>query len=188
MECSYKLTWPLDPTQVAEFLELDTEIINLPYDEENAIAAMIWPIEGKILINEHNDNLPKGFQESSIAHEIGHWELHIDKKQVEEYRKKRNLGLEINTPPPLNRIYKPKEQENIEWQAQYFASCLLMPQYILKEKFKARDLTKWSHLYAMRDELGVTISNLTNRLQDLRWIYIPKGSQQIYKGKAFPNG
>jgi hypothetical protein len=28
-------------------------------------------------------------------------------------------------------------------------------------------LTNWRHLYAMKDELGVTISNLKNRLQDL---------------------
>ncbi|PSM46609.1 Zn peptidase, partial [Chroococcidiopsis sp. CCALA 051] len=46
------------------------------------------------------------------------------------------------------------------------------------------DLTKWKHLYAMKDELGVTISNLTHRLQELGLIYIPKDSKQIYLGKA----
>ncbi|MBD0310008.1 MAG: Zn peptidase, partial [Microcoleus sp. T1-bin1] len=77
---------------------------------------------------------------------------------------------------------------SIEWQAQYFASCLLMPRCILEEKRQGRDLTKWSHLYKMRDELGVSISNLTNRLQEFDWIYIPKGTREIYAGKDAANG
>lgn len=32
--------------------------------------------------------------------------------------------------------------------------------------------------------MGVTISNLTRRLQDLELINIPKGTKQIYPGKA----
>jgi len=63
-----------------------------------------------------------------------------------------------------------------------------MPHFVLEEKRKGRVLTKWSHLYAMADELGITISNLVTRLQDIGWIYIPKGSKQIYLGKAAPNG
>jgi glyoxylate utilization-related uncharacterized protein len=63
-----------------------------------------------------------------------------------------------------------------------------MPRYKLEEARKRCDLMKWSHLYAIQKDLGVTISNLTNRLQDLGWIYIPKGSKQIYPGNAAPNG
>lgn len=180
----YYPKWPLDPTRVAEFLRLDTEIIDLPWEGEEAIAAMIWPIEQKILINENSDQLSKGFQESSIAHEIGHWILHVDHQQVEIYKEKQNLGLETVPPPPLHRLYKDKEQNSIERQAQYFAGCLLMPRHILEEKRQGRDLTNWRHLYAIRDELGVTISNLKNRLEDVGWIYIPKNSKQIYLGNA----
>lgn len=180
---NYRPRWPLDPTRVAEFLGLDTEIVNLPLDGEETIAAMIWPIEAKILINEKNDRLSKGFQESSIAHEIGHWMLHVDQVQVEEYRKKRQQGLEITSPTPLHRIYRTREQNNIEWQAQYFAACLLMPRFILEEKRRGRNLTKWPHLYAMAQDLGVTISHLRHRLQDLEWINIPQGSKQIYPGR-----
>jgi len=62
-----------------------------------------------------------------------------------------------------------------------------MPVDKLEEVQKGRDLTKWPHLYAMTDELGVTISNLKNRLQDIDWIHIPKNSKQIYLGKAAPD-
>lgn len=88
----------------------------------------------------------------------------------------------------VNQVNVKSQLDKIEWQAQYFASCLLMPRYKLEEKRRGRDLTRWSHLYAMQEELGVTISNLKNRLQDLGWIYIPKGSKQIYPGKTAPNG
>ena len=71
--------------------------------------------------------------------------------------------------------------------SQYFASCLLMPLHKLEEARRGRDFTKWRHLYAVADELGVTISNLTNRLQGLSWIYIPKDSKQIYSGQKLLN-
>ncbi len=74
-----------------------------------------------------------------------------------------------------------QSNEKIEWQAQYFASCLLMPIHKLKRVQKGRDLTNWKHLRAMADELGVTISNLTNRLINLNWIMKPT-SKRIYLG------
>ncbi|MBG1264484.1 hypothetical protein [Nostoc commune] len=65
-----------------------------------------------------------------------------------------------------------------------------MPLFKLEEvqRQRGRDLTNWNHLYAMREELDITISNLINRLQSLGWISISKGSKQIYLGKAAPNG
>ena len=54
-----------------------------------------------------------------------------------------------------------------------------MPQYILVQLSQGKNLTKWSHLYSLADELGVTISNLIHRLQDLGWIYLAPNSSQI---------
>ena len=61
-----------------------------------------------------------------------------------------------------------------------------MPKFRLEEILRGRDLTNWKHLYAIVDDIGVTISNLTNRLQELDWIYIPKNSKQIYRGQGYP--
>ena len=179
------LKWPIDAGHVAEALGLDMDCGDIPRDEQGAIAAMILPTERKIVMNENNQELPKGFEESSIAHEIGHWELHIDQKAVSSFVELQDSGIETIVEPFLCRSVS--SRQGIEWQAQYFAGCLLMPQFKLEEVRRGRDLTKWRHLYAMRDELGVTISNLINRLQDLGWIYIPKGSKQIYPGKAVPS-
>jgi Zn-dependent peptidase ImmA (M78 family) len=180
-----RLKWPLDPTRVAEWLGLDIDIINLPLQQENDIVALIAPLEKKILINENSDKLALGLANSSIAHEVGHWVLHIDQREVDIYLNKYQLGLKVEVPPPLHRLYGEKAQNRIESQSQYFAACLLMPQFKLEETRKGRNLTRWQHLYAMAEELDVTISNLVYRLQCLEWIYIPKNSKQIYRGNCW---
>lgn len=66
------LKWPIDAGHLAEALGLDMDCGDIPPDEQGAIAAMILPTERKIVMNENSLALPKGFEESSIAHEIGH--------------------------------------------------------------------------------------------------------------------
>lgn len=66
------LKWPIDAGHVAEALGLDMDCGDISPDEQGAIAAMILPTERKIVMNENNRELPEGFEESSIAHEIGH--------------------------------------------------------------------------------------------------------------------
>lgn len=194
--------WPLDVTRVADFLEVRICYDIIPYDEEGPIVAKILHKERAIIINQDFTISNKDFSEfqnifycSTIAHEIGHWILHqVNQNEGETLyeQRKMNYNVEKNGDTFLCRLaseqldrYSLNNQANwVEWQAQYFAGCLLMPRHVLEEQRKGRDLTKWSHLYAMRDELGVSISHLINRLQDLGWIYIPKGSRQIYQGKG----
>jgi len=190
--------WPFDATRTADALEINVEWDKIPPDDEGAIAARILPLERKIEINEDILKLPKGFDQSTIAHEIGHWVLHVNQDEADGIVKQLglNLGMEEavklflcrSAGDKVNQIIGKSQLDNIEWQAQYFAGCLLMPRYKLEEERRGRDLTRWSHLYAIQKDLGVTISNLTNRLQDLGWIYIPKGSKQIYPGDIAPHG
>lgn len=176
----YAPEFSLDPSCVAEFLGLDIVWDRIPPDAQGKIAARILPLERLIEINEDISELRGGFGASTIAHEIGHWVLHINQDEVEGLTKQQelNLGFKETIKPFLCRSIG--ELRGIEWQAQCFASCLLMPRLVLEDKRRGRNLTRWQHLYAMADELGVTISNLTNRLQSLGWIYIPKQSKQIY--------
>nr|WP_199332046.1 ImmA/IrrE family metallo-endopeptidase [Anabaena lutea] len=190
--------WPFEATCAADALEIRVVWDTIPSDNQGLIVARIEPLKRKITLNENIPNRSKGFEESTIAHELGHWMLHINQDEADGLTEQLELNLGIEDARKLflcrtseTKINNANVQNNldkIEWQAQYFASCLLMPRQILQAKRKGRDLTNWKHLYAMKDELGVTISNLTNRLQDLGLIYIPKGSKQIYPGKAVPNG
>ncbi|MDJ0687664.1 MAG: ImmA/IrrE family metallo-endopeptidase [Xenococcaceae cyanobacterium MO_188.B32] len=175
---NYIPKYPLDASRVAEFLGLDIVWDVIADDEQGQIAARILPLEYLIEINENISQLQGGFAESTIAHEIGHWVLHIDVEQVARYKRLQNKGINIQAKPLVCR--SANHSAGIEWQAQYFAGCLLMPQYILVQLKQGKDLTRWSHLYSLADELGVTISNLIHRLQDLGWIYLAPNSRQIH--------
>jgi Zn-dependent peptidase ImmA (M78 family) len=176
-EPNYIPKYPLDTSRVAEFLGLDVVWDSIPDDRDGAIAARILPLERLIEINENIPKLRGGFGESTIAHEIGHWVLHINPEAVDRLLELRERGLFIRVQPLLCR--NETQLSGIEWQAQYFASCLLMPQDKLREICQGRDLTKWRHLYEMAQAMGVTISNLIHRLKDLGWIYLPENSRQI---------
>lgn len=168
---------PIDASIIAEFLDLNLVWDTIPDDEHGAIAARILPLEKLIEINENIPELKGGFGESTIAHEIGHWVLHIDTEKVERYIRLKQKGVDIRVKPFLCRS---SNLARIEWQAQYFAGCLLMPQHILTRLKQNKDLTKWQHLYQIAEELGVTISNLATRLQDLGWISLDAETRKIY--------
>lgn len=180
-----ELQLPLDASLIAEFLELDLVWDTIPDDELGTIAARILPLEKLIEINENIPQLRGGFGESTIAHEIGHWVLHIDTVEVERYIRLKQKGVDVQVKPFLCR--SEDNLAGIEWQAQYFAGCLLMPQHILTELKRGKDLTKWPQLYQMAEELGVTISNLTTRLQDLGWIYLDSNTRKIQLIKTAPH-
>ena len=171
-----KLQLPIDASIIAEFLDLDLVWDSIADDEQGAIAARILPLEKLIEINENIPQLKGGFGESTIAHEIGHWVLHIDTEKIDSYLRLKQKGVDVKVKPFLCRS---SNLARIEWQAQYFAGCLLMPQHILKELKQGKDLSRWQHLYQMAGELGVTISNLTTRLQDLGWIHLDAQTRKI---------
>ncbi len=174
---------------IADSLELNIMWESIPADRTGEIAAMIFPTKQMIIINSNVSEFEKdGFRQSTIAHEIGHWVLHINQQAVEKYidRDEDITEVEKQPQPFLCRSIQSSQVSKIEWQAQYFAGCLLMPEYKLMDAQRGRDLTNWKHLYAMTEDLGVTISNLTFRLQSLNWIRLTSGSKQIYPGVNMP--
>ena len=177
-----ELRLPIDASVIAEFLGLDLVWDSIADDEQGAIAARILPLDKLIEINENIPQLKGGFGESTIAHEIGHWVLHIDTEQVERLIRLKQKGMKVQVKPFLCRS---SNLARIEWQAQYFAGCLLMPQHVLTRLKQGKDLTKWQHLYQMAEELGVTISNLTTRLQDLGWIYLDADTREISLDRVY---
>jgi Zn-dependent peptidase ImmA (M78 family) len=179
---NYLPEWPLDASRVAEFLGLDVVWDSIPSDRDGTIAARILPLERLIEINEDIPKLRGGFGESTIAHEIGHWVLHINPNAIESLLALQRQGKMVRVEPLLCR--NEMQLSGIEWQAQYFASCLLMPQYKLEEVSQGRDLTKWRHLYEMAESLGVTISNLIHRLKSLGWIQLAENSRDLALGEA----
>lgn len=160
------LQFPLDASLVAEFLGLDVVWDSIETQEKDAIAARILPAQNLIEINQDIAHLKPGFIESTIAHEIGHWVLHFNPIALDSYQQLQSKGLFIPVKPFICQQGK-HESNGREWQAQYFASCLLMPKHVVWQAKKGKNLNRWQHLYQIADDLGVTISNLIHRLRDL---------------------
>ena len=172
---TYQLKFPIDASRVAEFLGLDVVWDTIPNDQQGVIAARIFPLDKLIEINELIPELRGGFGESTIAHEIGHWVLHINQDVIENCQLIEKQSIKIDPLLCRNEV----NLIGIEWQAQYFASCLLMPQFKLEEVCQQRNLQQWTELYKIASELGVTISNLIHRLKDVGWIELKDNSRPL---------
>ncbi len=61
----------------------------------------------------------------TIAHEVGHWILH--RKYIEAQEKDGSRQIIVSK--------KGNSKDTIEWQADYFASCLLMPEKEIRDSF-----------------------------------------------------
>lgn len=156
--------WPFEGDVVADYLDLRVVWESVESDQE-WVAAVIQPAERLIRMNiEMVETMPEGFHQSSIAHEIGHWILHIDHEVVQAVEQ----GSLICRPMVESVAAHYRQRE---WQAQYFATCLLMPKDVVIQVCRGVDLTDLYQLYGVAEKLGVTVSNLVHRLKDFGWIY-----------------
>ena len=85
-------------------------------------------VESKaICINERLfESSSEGRLVFTIAHEVGHWVLHRQYIGAQEKDGSRQIIVSK----------KGNSKETIEWQADYFASCLLMPEKEIREAFE----------------------------------------------------
>jgi Zn-dependent peptidase ImmA (M78 family) len=186
--------WSNLAEHVADKLEIN--IVWNSFDESNngIIAAKIYPKDRQIEINENFPALRhnEGLYQSTVAHEIGHWVLHINQGEVDGSVVQKELTLaaslernvflcrKIDEQAINQRTFKTQDDSR-EWQAQFFASCLLMPRFKIEEVRVGRNLLNWKHLYAIREELGVSKRNLIHRLKDLDLIIESEG--KLFPGK-----
>ena len=191
--------WPEVADCAANFLKLRTLWTSIPDDNGMPVFARIYPTERRIELNESLSMLHENFGlfQSTLGHEIGHWILHVNQEEAQGITQQTELIFEKSAEqkPFLCRspndggspnVQLNRQQQSVEWQAQYFSSCLLMPSYKLLEVKEGRKLTDRRHLSAMAQDLGVSISNLNHRLKDLGWIRTTAGSKQLYLGQNAP--
>jgi Zn-dependent peptidase ImmA (M78 family) len=95
------------------------------------ILGAIFVEKRLVVIGQHlcpKDSLYTGRYRFSVAHEIGHWQLH------RLYVAKDPHQLDAPSEPTVIRRSSEKS-ERIERQANYFASCLLMPRRRVLEEW-----------------------------------------------------
>jgi hypothetical protein len=94
---------------------------------EPEILGALWAESREVFIDQSLDPVEnptlEGRYRFTLAHEIGHWQLH---RQYLQQSSQDGLGQK---PTVICRTSQAKEW--VEWQADHFASCLLMPRTLL---------------------------------------------------------
>jgi len=94
----------------------------------NDVLGATYVESGVICINERLfEHSSEGRLVFTCAHEVGHWVLHRRYVDVEETYNSKGEAIVCS----LKNAKAP-----IEWQADYFAACLLMPEKEIREAFR----------------------------------------------------
>jgi hypothetical protein len=176
-------TLPVPVDQLAEILlGLRFDWTPLPDDDQRPTLAAIAPATRTIYLNERRKALFDKFfgsREFSVAHELGHHELHLAETEMEQL----SLGDSL-VPACLCR--RRSDVDRREYQADHFAAYLLLPAHLLLPALDGLDLLQWPVLYRLRDQFRVSISALTYRLQGLGKLWVK--DSRLYESEATANG
>lgn len=176
------------PVPVERIAEDCLDLISLwePIQSKNGRQALakLKPMERRVIFNETYLSLfggTPGLERTTLGHEIGHWELHFDKSLLKQ------PGLPGFGEVDSYVTYKDGAKTPEEWQAHAFMGYLLMPRSLLLPLIRGKDLLNWHELYQLRDQLQVTISALTVRLQALNLVYVLDNGDLV-ESKEVHNG
>ncbi len=111
--------------------------LSLEYDDldailgESDVLGATWVNEGRVIIHEGLSEGIEGRIAFTCAHEVGHWVLH------KEFLERNNSSVrQSNRKVPVVVCRKQDAKLRGEWQADYFAACLLMPEEEVRVSFE----------------------------------------------------
>ena len=191
--------WSNLAERTADFFDIGVDWESFDPSQDGVVAAKIYPTERRVELNRNFQALHtnEGLYQSTVAHEIGHWVLHVNQDEADGAIVQAELPLGTTMDRQIFLCKTVDEQaiyQNLdrtqndwrEWQAQYFASCLLMPRFKIEEVRVGRNLLNWGHLNALQEELGVSKRNLVHRLKDLE--LIRESGNRLYPGEKLKSG
>ena len=125
---------PVPIEQIAEvLLQLTLEFKDMKQLFPSAdVHGAIWFADGKIGIEQELEPLAspsrQGRYHFTLAHEVGHWRLH---RAHYKRRPAERMFFEDRTPQPDVVCRSSERKKPVEWQADNFAGCLLMPRKLI---------------------------------------------------------
>lgn len=168
--------------------------------EGELILGAIMPTERLIVLNERRKSMfdeKPGLERSTKGHEMGHWDLFIDKGTLRHPElfdtDKFNSPIAYRSSPRgevaiLKMLHTTAEGQEFlrkmnaradapdEARAvNRYAAAISMPRAMLREEAQRIDRTKWSDLYKLREKFDVTISALVVRMQQLDLLFVRNG-------------
>lgn len=120
-----------------------------------------------------------GSEAFTLAHEVGHWALHVDDGLIGQA----GLGLVDADRPPLCIRLDGRRLPPREWQANAYAASLLLPRELVARALaEAERFRRWPTLFRLAEHMGVSITALTIRLDELGLLYIGP-DKQLYPSR-----
>jgi len=102
------------------------------------LLGALWVDERSVFIDHtldpHEQSWREGRYRFTVAHEIGHWQVH--REYLPSHLHQPSLFHGDSEPTIVCR--KSQAKERIEWQADFFAACMLMPRDMVLSAWKAR--------------------------------------------------
>lgn len=176
---------PVPVERIAENIaDLVLEWNKIPENPGEIIFAGLDPMQKKVIFNERRKKSYddyEGLYNTVLAHEVGHWVLHVDAT---------DLGLQSVLPGTgiaSKFVYRSMgPSKPIEWQAHTFMGYLLLPYKLLRNYIETEDIYDWNSLYYLKEKFDVTISALVMRLKRMGLIYVE--DKKIFPSRAVAKG
>ncbi|MDA8218153.1 MAG: ImmA/IrrE family metallo-endopeptidase [Dehalococcoidales bacterium] len=167
------------PVPIEKMIEqtLELQVVWLPIQEApgEIILARIDPAyngQRTIQMNEYRqDHFQEffGTEAYSLAHEAGHWVLHLNRGRSHQQALP---GLDISPIRDPMLCRRMNDADRREFQSERFAAFLLMPEYLMNDAIPNWDLTRWSAIADLARWCGVSKRAMTRRLQELGKIVV----------------
>lgn len=162
------------PIPIARIVEahLDLSILyeDIPQDEGERILAYIDPEKRQICLNTRHLKLfnsvigPEAF---TLAHEVGHWELHI----IRDGWKQLELPIEAGA-SQAGYLCRANSSDPREIQANRFAAELLMPAYLITDAVRTYPPVDWEAIQLLAEQFAVSVTAMRIRLENLEIIRV----------------
>lgn len=153
---------PVSLDEVAKYLSL--ELVPSKFQSDDVCGVLA--VQGKHGVIGYNSTHPKTRQRFSIAHEIGHYVMH-----VLQGRRKPGQELYVDKTSSVGVVYfrddkSTRGEFEQEIEANGFAAALLMPKHMVMEAVGTHviDLNDESFLSELADTFGVSKMAMTFRI------------------------
>jgi hypothetical protein len=206
------LSLPIPIDLIAEKV-LGLDFLWEPIDElpGETIFGGLVPKKRLIVLNESRKGLfveKPGLERSTKGHEMGHWDLFIDKGSLDHptlfptgddgpfaFRNSpvgevaiiKMLQADAEGRKLLRKMQSRADEPDEARAVNRYAAALSMPAEIVREEAVKVDRTQWPNLYRLKDKFEVTISALVVRLQQLDLLYVDK-DKKLYESQAAATG
>ena len=166
---------PIPIEFIAYFLgfDFDWEIF-----QDHDTLAFIDPNEMKICFNlGRSDYFDQIGNEYTLAHELGHYQL----KHFKSVNAQSQSELLREPSKFLHREDHGEKYHSHEFQAEYFASCLLMPRRLILDQVKIYNVLRWGGIAMLAKKFTVSKTAMVKRLEQLDLIYV--AGKKLYRNK-----